>query len=184
MSVSRLRSGRWRAQIYDSRNGGVNLAVPKVLGPPCPQSFATKEDAEHAREQARKVLRAWHEAHPRPLVVRPSMQWGLVAKGEDECRNCGAAAKHLHHIVPKALNPEGRQDIAENGLPLCTGCHGRWHSRVIEIAHDIFTDAEFLKACKAALTAWGATVEERRAWGYFTGDERIVTPWQEAGSDG
>lgn len=53
MSVSKLPSGRWRAQVYDP-SVGHNVSVSKVIGPP--GTFATKRDAKAARERARAVL--------------------------------------------------------------------------------------------------------------------------------
>lgn len=53
MSVSRLPSGRWRAQVYDPATGK-NLSVSKVVGGP--GTFATKAEAKRAREKARERL--------------------------------------------------------------------------------------------------------------------------------
>lgn len=53
MSVTRLRSGRWRAQVYDPATGK-NLSVSKVVGGP--GTFATKTEAKRAREKARERL--------------------------------------------------------------------------------------------------------------------------------
>lgn len=50
MSLSKLPSGRWRAQVYDSSLGR-NVSVSRVLGGP--GTFATKSEAKRAREQAR-----------------------------------------------------------------------------------------------------------------------------------
>jgi integrase len=52
MSVTKLPSGRWRAQVYD---GGRNVSVSKVLGGP--GTFRTKTEAKRAREDAREKLR-------------------------------------------------------------------------------------------------------------------------------
>jgi integrase len=53
MSVTRLPSGRWRAQVYDQRTGK-NVSVSKVLGGP--GTFRTKTEAKDARSRARARL--------------------------------------------------------------------------------------------------------------------------------
>jgi integrase len=56
VSLSKLPSGRWRAQVYDPRTGE-NVSVAKVLGLPRPEAtFATKREAKQAREKARQRL--------------------------------------------------------------------------------------------------------------------------------
>jgi integrase len=54
MSVSKLPSGRWRAQCWDPRTKR-NVSVAKVLGLLEP-SFETKREAKAAREKARAIL--------------------------------------------------------------------------------------------------------------------------------
>jgi integrase len=53
MSVSRLPSGRWRAQVYDPLTKS-NVSVSNVVGGP--GTFGTKREAKAAREQARVQL--------------------------------------------------------------------------------------------------------------------------------
>jgi integrase len=53
VSISKLPSGRYRAQVWDAR-AGRNVSVSKVLGGP--GTFATKREAKAAREQARERL--------------------------------------------------------------------------------------------------------------------------------
>jgi integrase len=53
MSLSRLPSGRWRAQVYDPARGQ-NVSVSRVLGGS--GTFATKGEAKRARELARTRL--------------------------------------------------------------------------------------------------------------------------------
>jgi integrase len=53
VSVMKLPSGRWRAQVYDASIGR-NVSVSRVLGGP--GTFATKAEAKRAREQARERL--------------------------------------------------------------------------------------------------------------------------------
>jgi hypothetical protein len=79
MSVTRLPSGRWRAQVYDPATGK-NLSVSHVLGGP--GTFATKTGAKQARVRARERLgharvedvtaRAfWERWTSDPLFARP-----------------------------------------------------------------------------------------------------------------
>jgi integrase len=53
VSLSRLPSGRWRAQVYDPTRGH-NVSVSRVLGGS--GTFATKAEGKRAREQARERL--------------------------------------------------------------------------------------------------------------------------------
>jgi hypothetical protein len=79
VSVVKLPSGRWRAQVYDPATGK-NLSVSGVLGGP--GTFATKTEAKRAREQARERLGAirardvtardfWERWTTDPLFARP-----------------------------------------------------------------------------------------------------------------
>ena len=85
MSVSKLPSGRWRAQIYDSRAGG-NVSVSRVTGGP--GSFRTRTEAKQARAQARErlkeievggvtVLEWWERWTTDPLFARPKKSTNL-----------------------------------------------------------------------------------------------------------
>jgi integrase len=53
VSVSKLPSGRWRAQVHDPSTGH-NVSVSKILGPP--GTFKTKAEAKAARAKARVQL--------------------------------------------------------------------------------------------------------------------------------
>ncbi|HMH58794.1 MAG TPA: hypothetical protein VK537_06410, partial [Galbitalea sp.] len=53
MSVMKLPSGRWRAQVHDPALGR-NVSVSRVLGGV--GTFATKTEAKWARERAREHL--------------------------------------------------------------------------------------------------------------------------------
>jgi hypothetical protein len=79
VSVVKLPSGRWRAQVYDPATGK-NLSVSGVLGGP--GTFATKTEAKRARERARERLGAvcvrdvtvgdfWERWTTDPLFARP-----------------------------------------------------------------------------------------------------------------
>ncbi len=79
MSLSKLPSGRWRAQVYDPALGR-NVSVSRVLGGA--GTFATKSEAKRAREQARArlgdvrtdvlTLRGfWERWTTDPLFARP-----------------------------------------------------------------------------------------------------------------
>ena len=43
------------------------------------------------------------------------------------CAVCGKEYSCLHHFHPKSMAAGLRYDL-ENGVPLCAGCHLRWHS--------------------------------------------------------
>ena len=53
MSLTRLPSGRWRAQVWDPALGH-NVSVSRILGGP--GTFRTKSEAKAARERARESL--------------------------------------------------------------------------------------------------------------------------------
>jgi hypothetical protein len=55
MSIQKLPSGRYRAQVYDPTTGK-NVSVSKVLG--TEGTFRTKAEAKRAREKARERLEA------------------------------------------------------------------------------------------------------------------------------
>ncbi len=64
MSVSRLPSGRWRAQVYDPASKR-NISVSRVLGGA--GTFRTKAEAKRAREKARERIGS---VDPRETTVR------------------------------------------------------------------------------------------------------------------
>jgi integrase len=79
VSVTKLPSGRWRAQVYDPATGK-NLSVSHVLGGP--GTFATKTEAKQARHRARERLGEicardvtvrgfWERWTTDPLFARP-----------------------------------------------------------------------------------------------------------------
>lgn len=79
MSVMKLPSGRWRAQVHDPVLGH-NVSVSRVLGGP--GTFATKTEAKRAREKARERLGSvrvaavtvrdfWERWMTDPLFARP-----------------------------------------------------------------------------------------------------------------
>lgn len=81
MSVTKLPSGMWRAQVYDPSSGR-NISVSKVLGGA--GTFRTKTEAKTAREQARVKLGVVQNAIPTvsefrerwltdPLFARPKL---------------------------------------------------------------------------------------------------------------
>jgi hypothetical protein len=83
-----------------------------------------------------------------------SQRWSLKLKGATHCRNCGALARHLHHIVPRSKARAVRIDYERNGLPLCIDCHNGWHNRSVTILHAVLTDAEFACAVEHGGALW------------------------------
>jgi hypothetical protein len=67
VSVMKLPSGRWRAQVYDPTVGG-NVSVSRILGGS--GTFATKTEAKRARERARERL-----SEPRAREVSLRVFW-------------------------------------------------------------------------------------------------------------
>src|SRR5262245_24084545 len=79
MSLTKLPSGRWRAQVYDPARAQ-NVSVSRILGGK--GTFATKTEAKRARERARDrlgdlsseamTLRGfWQRWTTDPLFARP-----------------------------------------------------------------------------------------------------------------
>ncbi|MCW3018625.1 MAG: hypothetical protein JWN10_933 [Solirubrobacterales bacterium] len=81
-------------------------------------------------------------------------EWSLGLKGESCCRNCGAKAAHLHHIVPRSRSRAARSNWRRNGLPLCFDCHRGWHDRAVAIAHSKLSDEEFAFAVDLVGAQW------------------------------
>ena len=48
----------------------------------------------------------------------------VLDRDEWRCRNCGASADHVHHVVPLA---RGGKDVLGNLVSLCGSCHGAVH---------------------------------------------------------
>ncbi len=85
MSLTRLPSGRWRAQVYDPARGQ-NVSVSRLLGGS--GTFATKAEAKRARELARWRLREaktqdvtvagfWTRWTTDPLFARPKQSTNI-----------------------------------------------------------------------------------------------------------
>lgn len=148
MSITFLPSGRYRAQVWDalrSRNVSAGLVLDER------GTYATRAEAEHARDRAREVLRARDD---REFTRTPRLPWRVWSKGEEGCRTCGENATHLHHIIPRALSSEAARDIDRNGMPLCGICHRRWHSRAENVPHEAMTDEEFAFVCSQMGAGW------------------------------
>lgn len=95
-----------------------------------PLDAGTRE--KHSRRRKKHAVRGYS---PR--------RFSLSVKGEDACRNCGAAKNlHLHHIIPRSMYSGGRNEI-RNGVPLCAGCHMGWHHRTVELKRSIFHEDEW-----------------------------------------
>lgn len=85
MSISRLPSGRWRAQVHDPASNR-NISVSRVLGRP--GTFKTKAEAKRARELARArlgraepevvtVAAFWERWTTDPLFARPKQSTNI-----------------------------------------------------------------------------------------------------------
>jgi integrase len=109
MSITKLPSGRWRAQVYDPVTKR-NLGVSRVLGGP--GTFRTKSEAKAARERARSALAVmrsdsptlrefWERWTSDPLYQRPKASTNthnrertsafVAAYGSLQLRNVGDA---------------------------------------------------------------------------------------------
>ena len=81
------------------------------------------------------------------------MTWNVQTKGEVDCRNCGAPATDLHHIVPKGVTRRAH-NLTYNAMPLCHDCHMGHHHRQITITREKLTLPELAFATAAAGEAW------------------------------
>lgn len=152
VSVALLPSGRWRSRVWHV-DLGAEVSSSRALGLP-PQTYETREEAERYTRMATDLLASRLGRRLRPPVPREIRHWCLAAKGEVNCRHCERPATHLHHVVPRAMCPAGAKNVHENGIPLCSGCHRQWHSRIIEIPHTVLSDVEFRFAVKQAGAGW------------------------------
>jgi hypothetical protein len=88
----------------------------------------------------------------------------------NECFECGAAAQHHHHVVPRSLG-------GTKTVPLCALCHGKAHGRT-----EPFRNTRELT--KAALAAKAAKGERTGTVRYgFTADANgklVVCPAEQA----
>ena len=44
------------------------------------------------------------------------------------CEKCGAVAVDIHHIKPKGMGGNPKEDTIENLMALCRDCHTKAHS--------------------------------------------------------
>lgn len=86
MSVMKLPSGRWRAQVYDPALGH-NVSVSRILGGP--GTFATKTEAKRSRERARERLGA---VRARDVTVRDFWSAGRPIHCSRDRRNRAISA--------------------------------------------------------------------------------------------
>lgn len=127
------------------------IAVPKLCRE-CRVSFiASRRDQKFCSGRCAGRNKA---RRPKNIASRIGGGWGLAAKGEEGCRNCGRFAEHLHHIVPRGKTTKGKYDIERNGMPLCFDCHRGWHDRRVTITADRLTDSELAFAEEHAGVLW------------------------------
>jgi hypothetical protein len=109
LSIQKLPSGRWRAQVYDASTRKL-LSVSRVLGDP--GTFRTKTEAKQAREEARRRLRRGlsgvrvGEFHRRwtsdPLFARPKDSTNIHNRERTSAfaqRYGRLALDHVNHAV-------------------------------------------------------------------------------------
>lgn len=112
MSVQRLPSGRWRAQVHVAGTG--NISVSRILGPP--GTFPTKREAQRARERARIHLETnalsattiavfWQRWTTDPLFRRP--------KASTNIHNCERTKAFVERYGTLQLDQVGDQIVAE-----------------------------------------------------------------------
>lgn len=119
----------------------------------CKEPFEIRDRSRDQRFCSRRCL-GFSRRRIGPVGRRNPKEWGLKKKGESACRNCGAPASHLHHIVPRSKTRRGHSEIVANGLPLCYDCHRGWHDRIVAIPHRVMTDEEFGFAVAVAGGFW------------------------------
>ena len=93
-------------------------------------------------------------SRPRKKLSQKSdrARWNVKLKGEQNCRNCGAArGLQLHHAIPRSMSRAAKYDL-RNGVTLCGRCHLGWHRRSVTLFRDIFTDHEWAYISSVELT--------------------------------
>lgn len=139
MSVYRLPSGKWRAQLYDPRVGR-NVSVSTILGGQ--GSFATKTEAKQARSKARVQLAAtqqtgvtlvefWQQWTSDPLFARPKASTNL----------------HNRERTRGFVTAYGSTPIAHVGdLAVADWLRGGGHAGTVPALRAMFNDAASIKA--------------------------------------
>lgn len=123
------------AQVRAGGTGRFGLGVSHAQGPwkricgVCKDTFETES---RTQQYCGKSCRSKAIAAGRRGDKPAGRRWGITAKGEEECRNCGCEADHLHHVVPRSKSKAGVDDL-RNGIPLCFDCHRGWHDRRVVI---------------------------------------------------
>lgn len=130
MSVMKLPSGRWRAQVYDPARGR-NVSVSQVLEGP--GTFATKTEAKHARMRARERLGQarvevvttgafWERWTSDPLFARPKESTNILNRERTQ-----AFVDRYGHLRLAAIGDEVVADWLAGGkrngtVPALRGC--------------------------------------------------------------
>ncbi len=139
MSVMKLPSGRWRAQVHDPALGH-NVSVSRVLGGP--GTFATKTEAKRARETARERL---GDAHARDVTVHDFWErWTtdpLFARPKESTNihNCERTFAFVERYGARRLDLVGDEVVAE-------WLAGGKHNGTVPALRAMFNDAASAKA--------------------------------------
>lgn len=134
MSITKLPSGRWRAQLYDSRVGR-NVSVSQVLGGRV--SFATRTEAKQARARAREQLAEIIE-----LGVTVKLFWERWTTDPIFLRPKEATNLHNRERTKKFVEKYGHLPIAHVGdFVVAEWLAGGKHGSTIPSLRAMFNDA-------------------------------------------
>lgn len=140
------------ANIATASRRAAKMRRPKKVCPQCGEEYQPKKSDQTFCSQ--KCHGASARFKPRKNTGGWGTRWSLSLKGEKFCRNCGRFASHLHHIVPRSRFPQGKFDVASNGMPLCWQCHMGWHNRDTFIYRDVLRENELQAAIDSVGEWW------------------------------
>lgn len=105
--------------------------MPSILPKSCAAPGCARVTHERfCSECARKQKRQYDKARPSAAKRGYDKRWQrlrlMVLRGEPLCRQCGAPATDVDHIVPRA---QGGADELDNLQALCHSCHSRKTNR-------------------------------------------------------
>jgi len=62
----------------------------------------------------------------------------VIRRDQAACQDCGKAAHHIHHIVPRGWfgkNGKHRGEVVSNLICLCRSCHNQAHTKAARVRH-------------------------------------------------